>query len=73
MTHFLVIVCTECGGYLIANNDQKSRTCPYCGFRITLPKAAHVATGETLHEITMKLKELKMKSVGKKDFLRKYD
>ena len=39
MTAFIIVVCSRCGGYLIAKSGQKTKTCPYCGFKLAVEKA----------------------------------
>ncbi|MEM2202473.1 MAG: DUF1922 domain-containing protein [Candidatus Bathyarchaeia archaeon] len=65
MTNYMIIVCSECGGYLLAKGDQKSRTCPYCGSRVLLEKARKVASAEKADEASMMLRKLKEKAATK--------
>jgi DNA-directed RNA polymerase subunit RPC12/RpoP len=57
----LIINCTQCNGLLLANEAQKTRTCPYCGKRIDLYKANKVASAESAFEASQILRELKAK------------
>jgi len=68
MASFLIVVCGRCGGFLLAKTGQKTRTCPYCGFRVPLDKAKKVASAENAYEASEALKKLKRKNVGKQSF-----
>lgn len=59
MKAFLVVVCPKCGGFLLAEAEQKTRTCPYCGSKVFLEKAKKAASANTLHEASMILRKLK--------------
>lgn len=65
MAHYIIVVCSECGGYLLAKSGQKSRTCPYCGSRILLGKAKKVASAENANEAAAILRRLKEKVSAK--------
>jgi len=55
----LIVVCSRCGGLLMASNDQKTRTCPYCGSRIDLKRAKRIASAKNAFEASEILRELK--------------
>ena len=55
----LIVECNRCGGYLLAANDQKTRTCPYCGKRVDVTRAKKVAAAKTAFEASEILRELK--------------
>jgi predicted RNA-binding Zn-ribbon protein involved in translation (DUF1610 family) len=57
----LIVHCTHCQGLLLATEDQKTRTCPYCGTRVELRKASKVASAENPFEASQLLRELKGK------------
>jgi DNA-directed RNA polymerase subunit RPC12/RpoP len=57
----LIINCPTCGGFLLAAENQKTRTCPYCGSRIELRRANKVASAESAFEASEILRELKDK------------
>jgi predicted RNA-binding Zn-ribbon protein involved in translation (DUF1610 family) len=57
----LIINCTHCNGLLLATEDQKTRTCPYCGKQIDLHRANRVASAENAFEASQVLRELKNK------------
>ncbi|MCJ7470780.1 DUF1922 domain-containing protein [Candidatus Bathyarchaeota archaeon] len=65
MTSTLIVVCSRCGGYLLAKADQKSRTCPYCGCQIIIVKAKKVASAENAYQASEILKRLKAGSAQK--------
>lgn len=62
MANYIVVVCSECGGYLLAKNGQKSRTCPYCGSKVLLGKAKWVASAEKVDEASAIIRKLKEKA-----------
>jgi hypothetical protein len=43
----------------MAANDQKTRTCPYCGSRIDLRRAKKIASGKNAFEASEILRDLK--------------
>jgi ribosomal protein S27AE len=55
----LIVVCSKCGGYLMAKEDQKTRTCPYCGSTVLLEKAKRLASAKNAYEASEFLKRLK--------------
>ena len=55
----LIVVCSRCGGLLLAKADQKTRTCPYCGATVTLEKAKRVASAKDAYEASTILQKLK--------------
>jgi DNA-directed RNA polymerase subunit RPC12/RpoP len=55
----LIVVCNSCGGLLMAANDQKTRTCPYCGSRIDLKRAKKIASAKNAFEASEILRDLK--------------
>ena len=59
MTFFVIVVCSKCGGLLAARIRQKTRTCPYCGSKITLSKLKRVAVANDAREASVILKSLK--------------
>lgn len=65
MVAVLVVVCSRCGGLLLARDEQKTRTCPHCGFKVDLDKARKVASAETAQEASTILRKLKGE-VGKR-------
>ena len=61
-----VVVCSRCGGLLLAKAEQKTRTCPYCGFNIALQKAKKVASAKNANEASMILRKLKFEGIANK-------
>ena len=55
----LIVVCSRCGGLLMATNEQKTRTCPYCGSRIDLKRAKRIASAKNAFEASEILRDLK--------------
>jgi DNA-directed RNA polymerase subunit RPC12/RpoP len=55
----LIVVCNRCGGLLIATDDQKTRTCPYCGSRVDVRKAKKIASAKNAFEASEILRDLK--------------
>jgi DNA-directed RNA polymerase subunit RPC12/RpoP len=60
-----VVVCSRCGGLLLAKADQKTRTCPYCGHKVALDKAKKVASAENAYEASKILRKLKTDASAK--------
>jgi len=56
---FLIVVCSRCGGFLLAKAEQKARTCPYCGSKVALDKAKKVASAQNANEASVILRKLK--------------
>jgi DNA-directed RNA polymerase subunit RPC12/RpoP len=55
----LIVVCNRCGGLLMAAEDQKTRTCPYCGSRVDVRRAKKIASAKNAFEASEKLRDLK--------------
>ena len=55
----LIVECNRCGGLLLAVNDQKTRTCPYCGKRVDVTRAKKVTSAKNAFEASEILRELK--------------
>ena len=66
VTSFVIVVCSKCGGLLAAKAGQRTRICPYCGFRIVLYKSKRVAVANNAREASMILKRLKRKAAEKR-------
>jgi DNA-directed RNA polymerase subunit RPC12/RpoP len=54
-----VVVCSKCGGLLLAKADQKTRTCPYCGSTVTVERAKKLGSAKTSLEASTLLQRLK--------------
>lgn len=66
MTIYLIVVCRKCGGYLLAVEHQKTRTCPYCGSKVFLSISEKVASAETAEKASELLRKYKEKAAGKR-------
>lgn len=55
----LVVMCSRCGGLLLAKAEQKTRGCPHCGSTITLQKARKLASATTANEASVILRRFK--------------
>ena len=65
MASTLIVVCSRCGGLLLAKADQRTRTCPHCGFTILLQKAKKLASANTANEASVMLRKLKSNAAAK--------
>lgn len=63
---FLVVVCGKCGGFLLAKAEQRTRTCPYCGFKVLVEKAKKVASAKNVYEASEILRKLKSDASAKR-------
>jgi len=63
---FLVVVCGKCGGFLLAKAEQRTRTCPYCGFKVLVEKAKKVASAKNAYEASKTLRKLKSDASAKR-------
>jgi DNA-directed RNA polymerase subunit RPC12/RpoP len=54
-----VIVCSRCGNLLLAKSEQKTRTCPHCGYTVVVEKAKKLATANSANEASIILRKLK--------------
>ncbi|MGQ9461314.1 MAG: DUF1922 domain-containing protein [Candidatus Bathyarchaeaceae archaeon] len=59
---YAVIVCYNCGRFLLAKTSQKTRRCPYCETRLILDKAKKVAHTKTAQEASSIVRTLKRKN-----------
>lgn len=66
VTTFIIIKCQNCGGLSVAEEGQKTKTCPYCGARIHLDKAKQLASAKNAREASMILRDLKRKAAEKR-------
>lgn len=65
MTLTLIIVCGNCGRYLLAKEEHKTRTCPYCGHTVVVQKARKVASAQNAYEASALLRKLKNEAAAK--------
>jgi DNA-directed RNA polymerase subunit RPC12/RpoP len=63
---FLIAVCTRCGRFIIAKAEQKTKTCPYCGFKVPIYEARKVASAENAYEASEILRKLKSDAIQRK-------
>jgi len=63
---FLIVVCGKCGGFLLARAEQRTRTCPYCGFKVLVNKAKKVASAQNAYEASEILRKLKSDAIQRK-------
>jgi len=63
---FLIVACVKCGGFLLARAEQRTRTCPYCGFKVVLDKAKKLASAKNAYEASTILRRLKRGAVLKR-------
>lgn len=61
MGQTLIIVCNRCGGFFLAADGQKTRTCPYCGKRVDVSKAKKVASAKNAFEASQMLRTMKQR------------
>jgi len=62
----IVVVCSRCGGLLLAKAEQKTRTCPYCGSTVILEKAKKVGSAKTSLEASTLLQRLKTEAATRR-------
>jgi DNA-directed RNA polymerase subunit RPC12/RpoP len=62
---FLIAVCPRCGRFIIAKAEQKTKTCPYCGFKVHIYEARKVASAENAYEASEILRKLKSDAIQK--------
>jgi DNA-directed RNA polymerase subunit RPC12/RpoP len=55
----LIIVCSRCGGLFLAADNQKTRTCPYCGTHVDVRRAKKIASAKNAFEASQMLRNLK--------------
>jgi DNA-directed RNA polymerase subunit RPC12/RpoP len=63
---FLIAVCSKCGGLIISKAEQKTKICPYCGFKIYIYGARKIASAENAYEASEMLRKLKSDTAQKK-------
>ena len=59
MARTLIVVCSRCGGLLLAKAEQKTRTCPHCGRSVVLEKVKKLAAAKIANEASEILRKLK--------------
>jgi DNA-directed RNA polymerase subunit RPC12/RpoP len=63
---FLIAVCSRCGGFIIAKAEQKTKTCPYCGFKVNVREARKIVSAQNAYEASEILRRLKSDAVQRK-------
>jgi DNA-directed RNA polymerase subunit RPC12/RpoP len=61
-----VVVCSRCGGLLLAKAEQKTRTCPYCGSTVILERAKKIGSAKTSLEASGLLQKLKAEAATRR-------
>jgi DNA-directed RNA polymerase subunit RPC12/RpoP len=61
-----VVVCSRCGGLLLAKIEQRTRTCPYCGSTVILERAKKLASANTTFEASTLLQRLKEEAASRR-------
>jgi DNA-directed RNA polymerase subunit RPC12/RpoP len=56
---YVVVGCYQCGRFLLARTNQKTRSCPYCETRLVLDKTKKLAYVKTAQEASQFLRALK--------------
>ena len=56
---YVVIVCYNCGQFLLAKTEQKTKRCPYCETRLVLEKAKKVASAKNTQQALNLVQALK--------------
>jgi DNA-directed RNA polymerase subunit RPC12/RpoP len=56
---YTVVTCYKCGRFLLARTSQKTKLCPYCGFRFNVEKSRKVAFAKSAREASLLLRRLK--------------
>ena len=58
---YLVVVCYNCGRFLLAKAAQETKTCSYCGGRLKLVKTKKLVQVRTAQEASNYIRALKSK------------
>ena len=66
MAQTFVVVCSRCGGLLLAKAEHKTRTCPYCGSTVILERAKKVGSAKTSLEASTLLQRLKTEAAARR-------
>jgi len=61
---YIIIQCPHCGNYLAVSVRQKTKLCTYCGRRINILRAKHIAYAKDGREASAILRALKAKKAG---------
>jgi DNA-directed RNA polymerase subunit RPC12/RpoP len=63
---FLIAVCNRCGGLIIVKAEQKTKTCPYCGFKVQMHEVRKIESAENAYEASEILRKLKSNAIQRK-------
>ncbi|MGF3521751.1 MAG: DUF1922 domain-containing protein [Candidatus Bathyarchaeia archaeon] len=55
-----IVRCNKCSGLLLANAEQKTKTCPYCGGHLNINRCKRLAYSENVFEASEILRKLKL-------------
>jgi DNA-directed RNA polymerase subunit RPC12/RpoP len=64
---FLIAVCSRCGRLIIVKAEQKTKTCPYCGFKVQIHEVKKIASAKNAFEASEILRRLKSNAVQRKE------
>ncbi len=59
MPETFIIECSHCSGLTLAAADQKTKTCPYCGAKLDLPRTRHITKASNAFEASEILRKIK--------------
>jgi DNA-directed RNA polymerase subunit RPC12/RpoP len=57
---YIVIVCGGCGRLLVAAAEAKTRSCPYCGYRVVVAKARRLGSASNARQASELVQRLKL-------------
>jgi DNA-directed RNA polymerase subunit RPC12/RpoP len=63
---FLIAMCSKCGGLIVSKAEQKTKICPYCGFKISINEARKIASAQNAYEASEILRKLKSDAIQRK-------
>ena len=66
MSEKQIIECNHCHGLLLANKNQKTKTCTYCNTRLLLYKVKKIGYAKNAFDASIIIKNLKQKKGFKK-------
>jgi hypothetical protein len=58
---YVIIVCYECGIFLLAKTQQKTKKCNYCSTKLNIIKTKKIAYIKTAQEASRYLRTIKNK------------
>jgi DNA-directed RNA polymerase subunit RPC12/RpoP len=60
---YVVIICYNCGKFLLAKNSQKTKKCNYCSAKLALIKARKVIFIKNPQEASKYIRSLKLEKM----------